>query len=185
MCRNWLSRTTSQPTLTLVDRVEICLSEDVNNQLIRFVLTGDVSVAGDDFIFDLMDSKPNRVTDNNFYITWSFIEFDQLLLNVTETSGIVQVPVNRKGNLKQVPLVFTFSSNGVKYYLTNCLTLQGLRNIMQFKTWVHIYIPQILKSKPKIVHYIFDTVWTFLPYIFVSTVWCPVELFHWPLLLSL
>lgn len=80
-----------------------CLSlDDVNNQLIRYVLTGDISVAKDEFVFDLMDSKPNRVTDNTFYISWSYIEFNQVLINVTETSGIVQVPVNRKGNLKQV-----------------------------------------------------------------------------------
>lgn len=76
--------------------------DDVNNQLIRYVLTGDISVAKDEFVFDLMDSKPNRVTDNTFYISWSHIEFNQVLINVTETSGIVQVPVNRKGNLKQV-----------------------------------------------------------------------------------
>lgn len=74
----------------------------MNNQLIRYVLTGDISVAKDEFVFDLMDSKPNRVTDNTFYISWSYIEFNQVLINVTETSGIVQVPVNRKGNLKQV-----------------------------------------------------------------------------------
>lgn len=63
---------------------------------------GDITVAKDEFVFDLMDSKPNRVTDNTFYISWSYIVFNQVLINVTETSGIVQVPVNRKGNLKQV-----------------------------------------------------------------------------------
>lgn len=68
----------------------LCLFlDDVNNQLIRYVLIGDIFVVKDEFVFDLMDSKFNRVIDNIFYIFWFYIEFNQVLINVMEILGIV------------------------------------------------------------------------------------------------
>lgn len=141
----------------------------MNNQLIRYVLTGDISVAKDEFVFDLMDSKPNRVTDNTFYISWSYIEFNQVLINVTETSGIVQVPVNRKGNLKQVsgtylpikkePVINNFAIE------INCLFLK--RKIVEvFKKQSMLNLIFVLVC----IVYIFC--------VFISTAWYPVEQSH-------
>lgn len=54
------------------------------------------------FTFDLIDSKPNRVSNNMFHIMWSVIEFVSPVYNVTESAGVVRVPVIKRGNLKQV-----------------------------------------------------------------------------------
>lgn len=54
------------------------------------------------FTFDLVDSKPNRVSNNMFHIMWSVIEFASPVYNVTESAGVIRVPVIKKGNLKQV-----------------------------------------------------------------------------------
>lgn len=56
----------------------------------------------DSFTFEVMDSKPNIIPDNTFHVSWSVIEFGQPYLNVTEETGVIQVPVIRRGNLKQV-----------------------------------------------------------------------------------
>lgn len=78
------------------------LLEDINNKVIRYVLTSDVQVVQDSFTFDLLDSKPNRVPGNIFHILWSVIGFEMPTLNITETAGVIRVPVIRKGNQKQV-----------------------------------------------------------------------------------
>ena len=54
------------------------------------------------FTFDLVDSQPNRVSNNMFHIMWSVIEFASPVYNVTESAGVIRVPVIKKGNLKQV-----------------------------------------------------------------------------------
>ena len=77
-------------------------TEDLNNQVVRYVLTSDPKVTQDSFTFDLMDKKPNKVSDNVFHILWAVIGFEQTTVNVTETSGVIRIPVIRKGNLKQV-----------------------------------------------------------------------------------
>ena len=56
----------------------------------------------DVFHFDVMDAKPNIVKGNVFHIRWSRVYLTAHTFNVTETAGVVQVPVGRAGNLKQV-----------------------------------------------------------------------------------
>ena len=54
------------------------------------------------FEFDVMDAKPNVVKGNTFHIRWSKVYLRTPAFNVSETAGILQVPVMRHGNLKQV-----------------------------------------------------------------------------------
>lgn len=56
----------------------------------------------DMFEFDVMDAKPNVVKGNTFHIRWSKVYLGKSAFNITETAGILQVPVMRNGNLKQV-----------------------------------------------------------------------------------
>ncbi|XP_033757797.1 extracellular matrix protein FRAS1-like [Pecten maximus] len=79
--------------------------EDVNNGQIQYVLTGDVTEMEDSFTFDLMDKKPNHIPDNEFHIMWSVISFERPLLNITESAGVIRIPVTRTGNLKQYAIV--------------------------------------------------------------------------------
>ena len=82
----------------------ICLStEDVNSGLVKYVMTGsDVPEMMDSFTFDLVDRKPNRIHSNMFHIQWSMIGFQEVRMNVSETVGVVRIPVVRGGNQKQV-----------------------------------------------------------------------------------
>ncbi|KAH3869870.1 hypothetical protein DPMN_033043, partial [Dreissena polymorpha] len=86
--------------------------ENLDNSLIRYVLTKPGLSFEDNFVFDLYDGKPNRVPGNVFHITWSSIEFEQVLMNITETSGLIQVPVIRKGYLKQYSMVTCATVSG-------------------------------------------------------------------------
>lgn len=85
----------------------VFISEDINRGKIRYKLTKKASDLQDMFHFDLMDRKPNVVADNIFHIRWSEISFETSAVNVTETAGMIQVPVIRKGNLKQVKKLIT------------------------------------------------------------------------------
>ena len=79
------------------------ISEDIDNGIIKYVLTDFNShISQDGFAFNLLDTKPNRVPGNRFHITWSVLSFEKALFNVTETAGVILVPVKRTGNLKQV-----------------------------------------------------------------------------------
>ncbi|WAQ95604.1 FRAS1-like protein [Mya arenaria] len=49
---------------------------------------------------------------NIFHITWSVVEFEQPLMNVTETAGVVLVPIVRKGYLKQYSMVTCHTQYG-------------------------------------------------------------------------
>ena len=73
--------------------------------MIRYVLATVTDVYDDSFTFDLMDAKPNVVPGNTFHIMWSVVQFEKPRFNVTETAGVIQIPVVRKGNLKQVILI--------------------------------------------------------------------------------
>ncbi|XP_052791092.1 extracellular matrix organizing protein FRAS1-like isoform X2 [Mya arenaria] len=86
--------------------------EDIDNSLIRYVLTKPGQAYEDSFTFDLYDSRPNRVPGNIFHITWSVVEFEQPLMNVTETAGVVLVPIVRKGYLKQYSMVTCHTQYG-------------------------------------------------------------------------
>lgn len=72
--------------------------------MIQYILTtpGATPTYEDSFVFDVYDSQPNRIPDNVFHITWSTVEFKHSLMNVTERAGSIEVPIVRKGNLKQV-----------------------------------------------------------------------------------
>ncbi|XP_069123568.1 extracellular matrix organizing protein FRAS1-like [Argopecten irradians] len=92
---------TSNPTVPIFSFTQ----EDINNGQVQYVLTGDVTQMEDSFTFDLMDKKPNHIPDNEFHIMWSVISFDRPLLNVTESAGVIRIPVTRSGNLKQYAIV--------------------------------------------------------------------------------
>ncbi|KAK3090989.1 hypothetical protein FSP39_016284, partial [Pinctada imbricata] len=99
---------TSNPTVPISSFTQ----DDIHNQIVRYVMTSDPMTLQDSFTFNLMDSKPNIVPDNVFHITWSVIEFEEVQLNVTETSGVIKVPVVRMGNLNQ-------------YSILTCKTVSG------------------------------------------------------------
>ncbi|XP_055954386.1 extracellular matrix organizing protein FRAS1 [Patella vulgata] len=85
--------------------INVFTQEDLNLGRIRYVLTRNSSTNQDSFTFDLQDSKPNIVPGNNFYILWSVLSFEKLQYNITEDSGIIQIPVTRRGNMKQYSIV--------------------------------------------------------------------------------
>ncbi|XP_048248290.1 extracellular matrix organizing protein FRAS1-like isoform X2 [Haliotis rufescens] len=79
--------------------------DDLDTGRVRYVLTDQTTGYQDSFTFDLMDAKPNVVPGNVFHIMWSVISFQHPLMNVSETEGLIQVPVTRAGNLKQYSIV--------------------------------------------------------------------------------
>lgn len=84
--------------------------------MIRYVLSSPMSdVTQDSFVFDILDSKPHRVNDNIFHIIWSVISFEKPSLNITETAGVIQIPVIRRGNLKQVKYRYLISIHREEY----------------------------------------------------------------------
>jgi hypothetical protein len=85
------------------------LTEDIDNSVVRYILTAQGPFYEDSFTFDIYDSRPNRIPGNSFHLTWSTVEFERALVNVTETAGIVHIPVKRRGNLKHVSCFFMYS----------------------------------------------------------------------------
>ncbi|XP_053388167.1 extracellular matrix organizing protein FRAS1-like isoform X2 [Mercenaria mercenaria] len=86
--------------------------EDIDNSVIRYILTAQGAFFEDSFMFDIYDSRPNRIPGNTFHLTWSTVEFEQALVNVTETAGIVHIPVKRRGSLKHYSIVTCRSISG-------------------------------------------------------------------------
>ncbi|KAL4240401.1 Extracellular matrix protein fras1 [Mactra antiquata] len=86
--------------------------EEIDNSVVRYVLTNPDSEYEDSFTFDIYDSKPNRIPSNMFYVTWSVVEFEYSLMNVTETAGLLHIPVKRYGNLKHYSVVTCYSQPG-------------------------------------------------------------------------
>lgn len=87
-------------------QVSMFTQEDIDSGLIRYrLLDESTDDLQDMFSFDLMDAKPNVVMGNTFHIRWSRISLQKRAFNVTETSGILQVPIVRTGNLKQYAVV--------------------------------------------------------------------------------
>ena len=82
------------------------ISADIDNGILRYVLTEWGSVYEDSFTFDLYDGKLNRVPDTTFHITRSVVSFEKAQFNVTETAGIIRLPVRHYGNLKEVVNLF-------------------------------------------------------------------------------
>ena len=76
--------------------------DDVDKSRVHYKLTGQSPDMQDSFVFDLMDSRPNILPDNVFHVKWSEISLGLPVFNVSETQGVLFVPVLRKGNLKQV-----------------------------------------------------------------------------------
>lgn len=70
----------------------------------------------DMFEFDVMDAKPNVVKGNTFHIRWSKVYLSSPVFNVSETAGILQVPVMRNGNLKQVKDLVTKTFSPISKY---------------------------------------------------------------------
>ncbi|XP_013419183.1 extracellular matrix protein FRAS1-like, partial [Lingula anatina] len=85
--------------------ISLFSQEDINNGVIRYVLFTSTNETKDKFTFDLMDSKPNIVKEQVFHIRWSYINFELPDINITESSGVIRVPVKRIGNLKQYSIV--------------------------------------------------------------------------------
>lgn len=84
-------------------------TDDINGAKIRYRMAKESSNLQDSFQFDVMDRKPNVVPGNQFHIMWSEISIGLSFFNITETQRVLQVPVVRRGNLKQVSLLVRFS----------------------------------------------------------------------------
>ncbi|KAL5018413.1 hypothetical protein ScPMuIL_004135 [Solemya velum] len=100
-----------------VDNIGVAINSftqaDLDGGVIRYVLSSPMSdVTQDSFVFDILDSKPHRVNDNIFHIIWSVISFEKPSLNITETAGVIQIPVIRRGNLKQYSIVHCGTRSG-------------------------------------------------------------------------
>jgi len=92
-------------------------------------LTSGIDQLEDSFIFDLMDKKPNLIPGNVFHIMWSVIGFEKLEFNVTETAGVIRLPVVRQGNVKQV-YIYVMNFKFVVTWLLNCEIKCFLINIL-------------------------------------------------------
>lgn len=66
----------------------------------------DLAAIEDNFIFSVEDTKPNKLFNNIFMIQWTRIHFVPSTYNISETSGLIELPVKRTGNKH---LVFLFS----------------------------------------------------------------------------
>ncbi|KAJ8286924.1 hypothetical protein GJAV_G00044950 [Gymnothorax javanicus] len=86
---------------------------DINRRLIRYVLdVENTQETMDNFTFLVKDDTANVVSDNIFYIEWSFISFEHPSYNVNETAGTVAVPVKRTGSLKHYAKVLCHTEQG-------------------------------------------------------------------------
>ncbi|XP_054717495.1 extracellular matrix organizing protein FRAS1-like [Uloborus diversus] len=76
------------------------LGDDIEKNLLQYVFLDDnVKVTEDKFIFSFEDSKPIRVVNNIFSITWIRIKFSSFHINCSEVDGLLEIPVKRYGNL--------------------------------------------------------------------------------------
>lgn len=82
---------------------------DVDGGLIAYQLhnADGLNEMNDSFTFEILDSRPNTVSGNQFSIHWSRLQFLSAdVINVTEATKLVEVSVERQGSLSQVsPLV--------------------------------------------------------------------------------
>ena len=77
-------------------------SGDLDKSMVSYRLTSPSPDLQDSFVFDLMDSRPNVLPNNVFHVKWSEVSLGRPMFNVSETEGVLRVPVVRTGNLKQV-----------------------------------------------------------------------------------
>lgn len=68
----------------------------------------DLVATEDNFIFSVEDTKPNKLFNNIFKIQWTRIHFVSSIYNISETSGLIELPVKRTGN-KQLVCLFYYS----------------------------------------------------------------------------
>ena len=84
----------------------VFISDDINSNRLSYELTDfDVMTSNDSFVYDVMDSSLNQVTDNIFRIQWSWLFMVSKEYNASETDGQVDVRIRRTGNLKQISSV--------------------------------------------------------------------------------
>eukprot|EP00057_Strongylocentrotus_purpuratus_P020370 XP_011674844.1 PREDICTED: extracellular matrix protein FRAS1 [Strongylocentrotus purpuratus] len=95
-----------ESTLTPRTPVATFTQEDINNGLIRYVLSpGSEVETSDSFIFDVSDTHPNMVLGTVYRIRWSLIHFEKSHYNVSETQGTISVTLKRTGNVNQYAIV--------------------------------------------------------------------------------
>lgn len=90
------------------------------------------------FEFDVMDAKPNVVMGNTFHIRWSKVYLGSPVFNVSETAGILQVPVMRNGNLKQVKELVTKTFSPVSKHPRHILLVSRV-----IPTSTHTLVPPV------------------------------------------
>ena len=88
------------------------------------MLTKNTSALRDELNFDLVDTRPHQLPGNTFHIQWSFVEFDRVLYNVSETDGELHIPVRRHGLTKQV-IETNDTDKGVKSVTLSFLQTPG------------------------------------------------------------
>ncbi|XP_038060993.1 extracellular matrix protein FRAS1-like [Patiria miniata] len=118
-----------ESTLTPGTPITVFTQQDVNNGIIRYTLDpGAESELADRFVFDVSDSKPNTVSGTVFRIRWSLIHLEKGFYNVSETAGVISVPVKRSGNLNQYAIVLCRTEPG---YATSVGSQPGQRDYIE------------------------------------------------------
>ncbi|VDI42839.1 Hypothetical predicted protein [Mytilus galloprovincialis] len=136
---------TANPTVAIYSFTQ----DDIDHEVISYVLTSKDDITEDMFTFDLVDSKPNRISNNIFHIMWSVIEFISPEYNVSESAGVIRVPVVKKGNLKQYSVVTCKTSPDTATY-TQSVTRPGDQDYrehsgqVQFDAWQDMKVCSII-----------------------------------------
>ncbi|GFY74626.1 extracellular matrix protein FRAS1 [Trichonephila inaurata madagascariensis] len=80
---------------------------DINDGLVQYILKNDDFHSNEDkFIFSVEDTKPNKLFNNIFKIEWSRVSFNSSFYNISETDGILKIPVLRSGSNKKDSVAF-------------------------------------------------------------------------------
>lgn len=91
-----------------------------------YVLKNDDFAATEDkFIFSVEDTNPNKLFNNIFTIRWTRIHFISSSYNISETSGLLELPVKRTGNKHLVFLFFIlFFPCMIYLFIHSCFILK-------------------------------------------------------------
>lgn len=75
----------------------IKISDDINAGRIYYQLDESTNVdqTSDEFKFDISDSKSKTLSGNIFRIQWSWVNLEQVLYNISETSGEIRIKVKK------------------------------------------------------------------------------------------
>ncbi|KAG8187463.1 hypothetical protein JTE90_009532 [Oedothorax gibbosus] len=82
-----------------VNKISNFTQKDINDGKVQYILNRDNLVSTEDtFIFTVQDTKPTKIFNNMFKIVWNRLNLNYSYINVSETSGILEVPIIRVGN---------------------------------------------------------------------------------------